>query len=186
MPKSPLASKGFHAKHTRLLPGTSAGASASSRYLKSKRPPLATILEEDEEQEDVYVRPQPRRDLHVELDRLSRRGNNNIEDDDDMDWDEENTLVALLQDEYVSSHPIRTDIGVCMRINQHRGVLAPMSTTAGFATVDALLIYWMSIAAVRPSLTRRTSRHLQTGSRHPWWSNRSSSNDTSQRQSYLL
>jgi hypothetical protein len=93
--KSPLASKGFHAKHARLL-SSKHGNTSASRYLKGRRPALPTILEEDEEEEEVYTRP--RRDLHNELNRLSEHSG--IEDDG-MDWDEETTLVTLLQDEYV-------------------------------------------------------------------------------------
>lgn len=94
MPKSPLASKGFHAKRTRLSSNTRSSALAN-RYQRNKRPILPTILEEDEE-EDVFVRPN--RELYRELDKLEAQSNDE-DDGDGMDWDEETTLVALLQDE---------------------------------------------------------------------------------------
>ena len=93
VPKSPLSSKGFHARHSRALLTPHANIS-SRKLLKGKAPALPTILEEEEE--EVYHRP--KRDIHKELDAIAKHKD---QDDDDMDWDEETTVVALLRDEYV-------------------------------------------------------------------------------------
>lgn len=50
----------------------------------------------EEEEEEVYTRP--KRDIHRELNVLAGHKD---QDKDDMDWDEETTLVALLRDECV-------------------------------------------------------------------------------------
>ena len=52
------------------------------------------ILEEEEE--EVYTRP--KRDIHRALEAITEHKDQN---EDDMDCDEETTLVALLRDEYV-------------------------------------------------------------------------------------
>ena len=57
-------------------------------------------MEEDEEE---YVSSQQKFDLHQELDVYGRedRSKFRVDEDEMMDWDEETTLVALFQDEYV-------------------------------------------------------------------------------------
>ncbi|KIP08904.1 hypothetical protein PHLGIDRAFT_34773 [Phlebiopsis gigantea 11061_1 CR5-6] len=92
VPKSPLSSKGFHTKHSRVLLDALPNSSAR-RHLKSKQPALPTIVEEEEE-EDAYV--PLKRDLRREFDVLDDRKGVTEED---MDWDEETTLVAMLRDD---------------------------------------------------------------------------------------
>ena len=96
VPKSPLSSKGFHTKHSRVLLDSIPNTSAR-RHLKGKQPALPTIVEEEEE--EYFVPPKP--DLRRELDILDDHKDTA---DDEMDWDEETTLVAMLRDEYVPLH----------------------------------------------------------------------------------
>lgn len=65
--------------------------------MKGKQPALPTIVEEEEE--EYFVPPKP--DLRRELDILDDHKDTA---DDEMDWDEETTLVAMLRDEYVPLH----------------------------------------------------------------------------------
>ncbi|GJF00572.1 hypothetical protein PsYK624_168650 [Phanerochaete sordida] len=92
VPRTPLAAKSFHAQHARRFAPQQAGPFAR-RYEKSARPVLPTILEEFEEEEEPPARAA--RDLRRELDALDVQAGG----EDDMDWDEEKTLVALLQDD---------------------------------------------------------------------------------------
>ena len=90
--KSPLAIK---AHFDRIARSPVKGA----RRIRAK-PALPTIQEEDE---DEYASPHQNLDLHRELDAYGRDDiqKNRDLDEDLMDWDEETTLVALFQDEYV-------------------------------------------------------------------------------------
>ncbi|PSS31044.1 hypothetical protein PHLCEN_2v2376 [Hermanssonia centrifuga] len=89
--KSPIRPKGYHARNSRL------GISNQSRYLKA-RPLLPTIHEEEDEEYNSGLHYD--RDFHRELDSFGREIEaETTQDYDEMEWDEETTLVALLQDD---------------------------------------------------------------------------------------
>ncbi|KAH9832995.1 uncharacterized protein C8Q71DRAFT_775912 [Rhodofomes roseus] len=96
--KSPLAAVYPSARNVR----TALGAANTNRFLKS-RSKLAAIkeepLEEEEEDQSAYTH---RHDLHREFDALERDEDlayrkHRRDEDDSMDWDDESTLVAMLQ-----------------------------------------------------------------------------------------
>lgn len=104
IPKSPLSSRSFHTKHTRLLAQSTKPLGGRFAKIKAtQRPNLPTIQEEDEEDPE-HFKPRSRAswsrrtyecDAHAELEDLF----DEVAEDDEMDWDEETTLVALFQDE---------------------------------------------------------------------------------------
>ncbi|KAF7793251.1 hypothetical protein EIP86_004361 [Pleurotus ostreatoroseus] len=85
--KSPTAARTAASKFHR-------GALRGSRRPQRIRQTLPTIVEEDEEEEDVAQTHIPKHDVHRELDAYMRE-----DDVEMMEWDEETTLVALFQDD---------------------------------------------------------------------------------------
>lgn len=105
--KGPLVSRVHLLKDRRA--NAKARQSPLSRFIRSPNK-LATIVEspheEDEGVEEQRASLEPSRDLHRAIDALGREdgrlGRIQDSEDEEMEWDEETTLVAMLQDKSVS------------------------------------------------------------------------------------